>query len=493
MKKTIALTIIAIFIFSLMPLAFAQNTATDTNAGTTPSTDVSTPTKPQVVSNVRENIREKLAERKTAAESRKEANIQRLKVLKEANKAKLQNLDAEKLDRVSNLSSERLQKIAELDKRQIERLAALDIKNLDKIADLKKERLERLAKLSEEKIQRLAELDKDKLEKISDLSEGEMNKLAVLDRARLREMTKEDLEKLRAKLKNIKVMRVKSAEDLDERNVSDANLAELRDKFEKSKENFKAAKEGLEASRKELNEAIKNKNQNKTLDSSKKFLSRTADALISHLEKIKTKVQESKNIPEDKVKTIVADIGAEIANVKQIKAEIESATTKGQIKAAAKKLQDEWNKLKNLVKLHSDRIVSARVEGIVNQGLVLEKRLDNVLAKLKEKGINVSVDAEVATFSEKISASRDEYKQAQSKISEAFDLRAKGEPAESDKIKQLLKEAEDLLKQARNSLKEAHDALKTIVKQIKEAAPDAKLSEEGEVEVAEETNATAST
>ena len=453
MKKTTALTIIAIFLFSLIPLAFAEDSEATASTETTASAQTTS------TSNQGANVKVRVAARAEMTQKNKE----------------------------------RLQKIADLDKAQVERLSRLEVKNVDKIAQLKKERLERLTKLSQEKIARLSELDKDKLEKVSDLSEDELNKVAALGRARLRDMTKDDMEKLRTELKNIRVMKVKRAEDLDERNISDSNLAGLRSKFEKSKENFKAAKEELETSRKDLNEAVKNKNENKTIDSAKKFLSRTADALASHLEKIKTQVQESKNIPEDRAKAIVADIDAETAKVTSIKSEIEADTTKEQIKETAKKLREEWNKIKNLTRLHADRVISARVEGIVNQGLVLEKRLDNVLAKVKEKGINVSVDVEVQSFSEKIAASRDAYKQAQAKISEALDLRAKGEPAESDKIKQLLTDAEGLLKQARNSLKEAHDVLKTIVKKIKEATPDVKLSEETEVEVAEETSTNTST
>ena len=430
MKKITALAIISIFIFSLIPLAFAEDKNMTQGRGNLGS---------------------------------------RLKDMEEKNK-------------------QRLQKIADLDKAQIERLSKLGIKNIEKIAELKKERLERLTKLSQEKIERLTELDKDKLEKISDLNETDLNKLAALGRARLKEIAKEDIEKLRGKLKSIKIMKVKRAEELDKRKISDAELAGFRTKFEKAKENFNLAKGELENSKKDLNEAIKNKDENKTIESAKIYLSKISDALTSHLEKIKAKVQESKNIPEERAKAIVADIDAEIAKIKDIKTEIEAATTKEQIKAAAKKLREEWNKVKNLTKLHADRVISARVEGLVNQGLVLEKRLDNILAKIKEKGISVDVDADVKTFSDKIAASKDAYTQAQAKLSEALDLRAKGEPADSDKIKQLTKEAEDLLKQARDSLKEAHNLLKTIVQKIKEASPDAKLSEETEVEVAEETS-----
>ena len=467
MKKTIAFAIIAIFVFSLIPLAFAQDTTAKADSDTVAKSDASPGSgNSNVGADTRTMMRAK-------ADARKDMMDRREDMLQK--------------------NRERLAKIKDLDQKQIERLSALNVKNVEKIEQLKKERLDRLAKLSEEKLSRISELEKDKLEKVSDLNEDELNKLAAFDRARLKKMGGKDFEKLRAELKDVRVMKVKKAEDLDERKVSDANLAQFRDKFNKAKENLKVAKEGLEISRKDLNEAIKDRNENKTIDSAKKFLSRASDALINHLEKIKTQVQESKNIPEDRVKKMVADIDAEIAAVKSIKAQAEAATTKEQLKEAAKKLREEWNKVKSLIKLHTDRLVSARVEGLVNQGLVLEKRLDSILAKAKEKGIEINVDAEVKSFSEKIGASRDTYKKAQAKISEALDLRAKGEPAESDKIKQLLKDAEDMLKQARDSLKDAHEVLKTIVKKIKEAAPDANLSEETEVEVAQETSTSAST
>ena len=98
MKKIIAMSLIAIFLFSLVPLAFAQRLNVDTKA--------------EIKSGVNSDSGQRLA-------------------------------------KLSNLSRERLDKIAELDQRQRERLAKLEIKNLEKITELKKERLEKLAKLNE--------------------------------------------------------------------------------------------------------------------------------------------------------------------------------------------------------------------------------------------------------------------------------------------------------------------------------------------------------
>ena len=132
--------------------------------------------------------------------------------------------------------------------------------------------------------------------------------------------------------------------------------------------------------------------------------------------------------------------------------------------------------------------MAARVEGLVNRGIVLEKRLDHVLAKAKEQGIEVDVSAELTAFSEKITLAKDKYKQAQDKLYAALDLKAGN--ATEDQIKAVADEAKVLLKEARETIKEAHDILKTIVKKIKEAMPDADISTDVEVEVAQETETT---
>ena len=183
--------------------------------------------------------------------------------------------------------------------------------------------------------------------------------------------------------------------------------------------------------------------------------------------------------------------GGKISEVAQIKAEAEAAATKEQVKEASKKLREIWSRLKHIIDLHAKRLVAARVEGIINKGLVLEKKLDNVLEKAKEKGLDADVSAEMSIFSEKIALSKDKYTQAQAKLSEALDLRSKGEAADSEKIKSIMNEANQLLKEARDALKEAHDALKTIVKKIKGSMPEADLSADVEVEVEQEAEASA--
>jgi len=336
---------------------------------------------------------------------------------------------------------------------------------------------------------------RDRLEDLKskhpNLNANEMAKLNALGRANLGAWSNADSARLKAHLKNVTVRKVKTAEDLLDRKLSDQEHEKLKERFESAKEKFKVAKDELKDIRVELREAKQNKDENATINHSKKYLLRTADALISHLEKLKTRVQENENIPDDRAANIVAEIDADIAAVVQIKVEIEAATTKEQIKELAKKLRKLWNNLKHNMNFYAHRVVSARVEGIINHGVILEKRLDKILDRLNSSGVNVSVETEVNEFSAKIALSKEKYTAAQAKLQEAFELKVRGNNTNStntrnEEFKKLLDEAKGLLDEARAALKEAHEVLRDIVKKIKEAKPDADLSADVEVEVAQE-------
>ena len=441
MRKIIALTIIAVFVFSLIPLAIADlavnanadtSISSETSAGPSSSDDVGVSLNSSVQTNAQVNDKNNLREN---AENRLE-------------KARESNL-------------QRLEKLAELNKKQIEKLS----------------------KLSDEKLERISELEQQKIEKISDLNQSDMQKFLALGIARLKELAKLDIQTLKMELKTVKILKVRNAKDLDARNLTQAEISKARDNFEAAKDKFQKSKNALEDSRQKLKEAQQRHDDNATIESARNYLMNTSDAIISQLEKIKSKVQENSNIEANVSAKIAAEIDAWISEINSIKAAAQVAATKQQIKEAAAKLRAEWNTLQNLIRLHSERVVSARVEGVVNQGLVLEKKLDKVIAEAKDKNISVNVSAEMDVFSQKIAASRDNYTQAQAKISEAISLRTNGEPADSAQIKSLMDDSEQLLKEARDSIKQAHDELKIIVKKIKDDYPDAKLSSDAEVEI----------
>ena len=509
MKKTSAIFLMVMFLVSLVPFSFAEE-------GPGIVRD-----KKEDLRDAKEDIRDKRENAKDRAEDvRDTANVDRKKCIDSCTAQGQTNCEArckiadkkedvrdakedakdirenvrdrleDTRENTREKNRERLAKIQGLDQRQIERLSSLNVKNVEKIEGLKKERLDRLAKLSEKKLERIAELDKEKLEKVSDLTQPELEKLSILGRGRIKEIAEKDPARMKAELKALKIVKVKEAKDLARREIPAASLERAKQRFENAKEKFNEAKETLKEERDAFKEAKENEDDAAILEHSKNYLLRTAEALISHLEKIKAKIQESSQISDDGEAKMVAEIDAQITEINIIKAEIEAATTKEQIKEAAKKLRAKWNRLKHIARLHSERVVSARVEGLVNRGIVLEKKLDHILQKAEEKGIDADVSAEVEAFSSKIALAKDKYAQAQAKLESVLDLKAGN--ATNDQIKSAADEAKSLLKEARDALKEAHDILKEIVKKIKEAIPEANLSEDVEVEVEASVSAEAS-
>ncbi|MBS3104754.1 hypothetical protein J4234_00685 [Candidatus Woesearchaeota archaeon] len=328
--------------------------------------------------------------------------------------------------------------------------------------------------------------DIDVLRNNPGLDKNQIAKIAKLDRATLKRLGKLDAKRINAELKAVKVVKLRNVRDLADRRITDANLAQLRQRYGVAKEKYQVARAGMISARSDLRSAVASGDPEAVLSASKDYLTAAADSLINHLEKVKTQAQQNENIAESELATIVSQIDAEIAAINTIKTQIGAAATKEEVKAAAKALQEEWKKLRELARLHASNVVSARVEGIVNEGTVLERRLDRILEKLEQSNIDVDVSAEVETFSGQIATAKDKRSQAQAKLAEARQLVASGTPASSEEVKALVKEANQLLKEARDSIKAAHATLRSIVKKIKEASPSTDVSEETEVEVTEE-------
>lgn len=311
-------------------------------------------------------------------------------------------------------------------------------------------------------------------------NESGVNCEAKCKAADVKEDIRDKREDIREKLRIRKVVKVRNAQDLNVRQISAAEIAGLRVRYDNAALKYKEARDELHNARGRLKDAIRKNDKNATFEHAKNYLLRTSDALINHLEKIKIKLQENENIPDDREAQIVAAIDSQISEINSIKAEIQAATTKEQLKELAKKLRNKWNALQHWMRLYAYNVVSARVQGIVNQGKVLEKRLDHILEKANESGIEVDVSAEIEAFKAQIDLAKDKYLQAQDKIAEALALKVTN--ASSEQVKALADEAKALLKESRDALKQAHEILKDIIKKIKEAMPSEDLSAEVEVE-----------
>jgi hypothetical protein len=207
---------------------------------------------------------------------------------------------------------------------------------------------------------------------------------------------------------------------------------------------------------------------------------RAAEAIINHLEKVKSKVQESEDLDEKETESIIADINAKIDEINDAKADVEAATTKEEIRAAAKKINVAWKRIKAKSKIHAREVVNGKVRSLVKRSEHLEKKLDRILAEMEEKGIDVEgIDEKVTQFSDKIAEARDKLRQSNEKFKEA-----KATGVDEDR-KTLLEEAKALAREAHDDLKEAHDILKEIVREIKASYREADFETDDEDDLIE--------
>src|SRR3989338_8254219 len=376
MKKKIALFFIAVFIVSLIPLGFADEgsgSLSDLAENNNTQVEIEQETEVEVKSesnsgraNAEASIRQ---EARIKAKENKEEFNNRLKALRNEHRNKIEALNKEKQEKFAELSSERLQKIAELDERQLEKLSRLNISNVEKLSKLKKERLEKLTELNEEKLNRIAKLEK---------------------------------EKLRIELKTYKIIKVKNLDDLDEKNLTEERIKWLRERYEDAKSNITSANEDLKEAREGLKNATKERREDLVIINSKTYLLRSIAVMISNLEKVKVQVQENTQISDEEEAEIVADIDAQISQLNSLKAEVEAATTKEQVKDLAKRLREKWHEIRETrLLLHAERVMDARIEVLIKRSNVLEKRLDKILGNANES-IQADLSADIDLFSQKI-------------------------------------------------------------------------------------------
>ncbi|MBI2134904.1 hypothetical protein HYU09_02860 [Candidatus Woesearchaeota archaeon] len=346
--------------------------------------------------------------------------------------------------------------------------------------DRREELKEKLRIMDPEKLRRLEALDNVAIDKIAGLSKDEVEKLAALSRAKQAELAGLDKVRIEERLREIRIKTIRTADDLKERVLTRQKIELSREKFENARERYEEAKEKYQDARERYLAAKDSGDEEAALGHAKEVLLKSADSIIGHLEKIKAKIDENEQISDENAANLIARIDSQISEINTIKEKIAAAETKDQIKEAAKELRNKWKDTEQKARAFAERVVTARVEGVVNQAEVLEKKLDAALAKMEERGIEVDVDAEVAAFSALVQSAKDSFNQAQEKLKQAIDA------TDRETQKDLVADAKSMLEDSRELLKDAHDKLKDIVEKLREAGQELEIDDDDTVEVEED-------
>lgn len=401
MKKLMAVFVLALFIISMVPLAFAEDTETDDSTADAPARGRG--------QRALEN-RERLIEAKDALLEKHQERIAEL-----VEKCTENNIPE---DDCKARFENRLQNIAALAPRFREKLQQFEQRRAERIQKLKELRNDEVfGKMQRANDFRARALSKDKIAKAQ----------AALVKAKERFMeARAGLDKAQLRLEQAKTSRV-------------CNASPNSTECEKAREELRAS-----AKEKMLNQA---------------------DIIISSLENAKEKVAASEYLTDEEEKTALEFLDAQLTKFNEIKADIEKAATKEEIVAAGKKLAEAWKEAKQKVNAYLSFAANARMAGIVVKAEHLAAKLERVMERMAENGKDTdAVEPLVAEFKAKIELAKAKFKSAHSLLLEVrtSELSEEQKKAKLDEANTLLKDAKQALQDANAKLREIFQKLKEV-------------------------------
>ena len=334
------------------------------------------------------------------------------------------------------------------------------------------------------------------LEQLNNTNKSEI--LKHLDRARL-EKCLNNTEECKERIKEWTLNKVKVKDIIRVREIAKDKLLEANNKFLRAKnkylemknirlrvrDEFLGLKDQLKDCRKSNEDCSALENQ--TFEKAQEDLITIADRLIQYLEKVKSKVESAENLNSTEAQEAIAKIDNLTAKLEDAKDELEAATEQDDLKEGAQMIREVWKDMKYSAFRYAERVIYSEVGQIFSRSELLEKKLEIVIGRLNDNGVNTTEMEELLDdFSAKIDDAREKMKDANDLFSEAKDLRAENKTEEA---KEKLEEAKNLTREAHQDLKDAHKILMDLVRMINQKGesfdPD-EINEEDEVEVVEE-------
>lgn len=343
---------------------------------------------------------------------------------------------------------------------------------------------------SETKVEnKVAEREKVK-EKIENLKAAREEKKENIQE-KLREVNKKGIEGI-DKLKERALLKYNENMGYKAREIGKEKIEELRKEVEKTKEKYEKAKTDLEEAKNKFKEKIElkkscketgdcNVTEEQLIEHAKKFLGNSANAIIEHLNKAKTKIQENEALTEEEAKEMTAKIDSKIVEIQAAKQQAENATTKEDIRQAAMKINASWKNIKTVTRAHSLIIANSHLGGVIAKSEKLNEKLQKIVTRMEENGKNTeNIKPLVEEYKTKVNTAKEKYDLATQKYKEFW--LAEGKPEAVEK----LKEAQDLIKEAKQLLKEANEKLREIAKlartEREEVEKETEKSQETEIE-----------
>lgn len=197
------------------------------------------------------------------------------------------------------------------------------------------------------------------------------------------------------------------------------------------------------------------------------YLERSADMVLESLEKTKARIEAS-DLDEERKEELLAKLQERIDAMTAAKVaagELDDDAAMEEVREATEGVRNAWGQTQRTMKVGLGVSVAARVGSLVRQTERLGERLDMMLEKLEERGLDTTVaDVHVAEFEENVANAKMAWEEAKAAYDEADSATS---------FDGLVREANQNLREARRSLLAARDSLREAVRTIKRLNQDA--------------------
>ncbi|MEW6529174.1 MAG: hypothetical protein AB1391_04755 [Candidatus Micrarchaeota archaeon] len=201
-------------------------------------------------------------------------------------------------------------------------------------------------------------------------------------------------------------------------------------------------------------------NLTNALDKAKAFMSKACTAIEKYLRMVRAKVETTTGIDETERAKILAELDADIAGIQQIKTDVESATTKEDLKNAANKVRNKWNDVKVHVKRFVGKILSAKIDYTLDKLDNVSKRIQTKIDELKASEVDTAeLEALLVDFNSQVALAKEQHELAKAKFEQIQNVQ------DADRLS---REGHEFIKKASRYLKEVDATLKDIIEKLKE-------------------------
>ncbi|HLC37802.1 MAG TPA: hypothetical protein VJJ53_03410 [Candidatus Nanoarchaeia archaeon] len=302
-----------------------------------------------------------------------------------------------------------------------------------------------------------------------------VKRLSDMDAERLKRHI-EAREKIDEKIEELKkhkdLSKFKEERKFKARTLAESKKADAKARFEEAKRHFEEVKASIKDAKEDLMDASDEEKAKKANN----YLGHVLDAIEKHLNKVLAKVEENEYLTEAQVSELTSAINERLEKVSGLRSGLESATTRDEIKALAKDVRELLKDVKDHTKVASGKAFSHRMGGVIVQSEHLQAKLEKVLERMTENGLDTSsAESLISEFGSLIDSAKVRFEAAIAKFKEAESLTG-------DDRAEVIKQAQSSMREAQADLKEARAKLKEITRSVKAQGDEAEdaLDEETE-------------